>query len=113
MTQMIEQVMTLGTGSKLMIMAPFVRDQKGEHKHIFEEARKAGYSRVRVDGTVMDLNEAVTLNLDKKKKHSIDVVVDRVAVDPENRNRIADSLEKALDLGDETAIVVNVDSGKE
>jgi excinuclease ABC subunit A len=112
-TQMIEQVMNLGIGSKLMIMAPFVRDQKGEHKHIFEEARKAGYSRVRVDGTVMDLNEAVTLNLDKKKKHSIDVVVDRVTVEEENRNRIADSLEKALDLGDETAIVANVDNGKE
>lgn len=112
-TQMIEQVMGLGNGSKLMIMAPFVRDQKGEHKHIFEEARKAGYSRVRVDGTVMDLNEAITLNLDKKKKHSIDVVVDRVTVEEENRNRIADSLEKSLDLGDETAIVANVDSGKE
>jgi excinuclease ABC subunit A len=112
-SQMIEQVMTMGDKAKLIIMAPFIRDQKGEHKHIFEEARKAGFARVRVDGTIMDLSEAISLTLDKKKKHTIDVVVDRIVLDEENRNRIADSLEKALELGDESAIVMNADTNKE
>ncbi len=112
-SQMIEQIMAMGEKSKLVIMAPFIRDQKGEHKHIFEEARKAGFARVRVDGTIMDLSEAIALTLDKKKKHSIDVIIDRIVIDEENRNRIADSLEKALDLGDETAIVLNADTNKE
>jgi excinuclease ABC subunit A len=112
-TQMVNQLMDLKAGTKIIIMAPFIKDQKGEHKHVFEEIRKAGFARVRVDATVMDLTEALALNLDKKKKHSIDVVVDRVTVDPESRSRIADSLEKALDIGDESAIVFNADAGKE
>jgi excinuclease ABC subunit A len=68
-------------------MAPFIKDQKGEHKHVLEEAKKAGYGRVRIDGTVMDLSEALQLNLDKKKKHSIDVVVDRITIDRNDRAR--------------------------
>src|ERR1039458_6162025 len=95
---MVEQLMNLPEGTRLMLLAPFVRDQKGEHKHIFEQIKKAGFARVRVDGTVMDLNEAQKLNLDKQKKHSIDVVVDRITVSKNDKSRMSESLEKALDL---------------
>lgn len=112
-SQMIEQLVSLPEGTKIILMAPFIKDQKGEHKHVLEEAKKAGYGRVRIDGTVMDLTEALQLNLDKKKKHSIDVVVDRITIDKNDRARLADSLETALDLGDEVALVLNMDSNKE
>lgn len=112
-TQMVDQLSSLPEGTKLILMAPFVHDQKGEHKHILEEAKKAGYGRVRVDGSIMDITEALAVNLDKKKKHSIDVVVDRLAVSKDDRSRLADSLETALDLGDEIALVLNLDTNKE
>ena len=94
-TQMIDQLLALPEDTKIVLMAPFIHDQKGEHKHVLEEARKAGYARVRIDGTIMDLNEALRLNLDKKKKHSIDVVVDRIAINKGDRGRIAGSPVKA------------------
>lgn len=97
---MVDQLLTLPQGTRLMLLAPFIRDQKGEHRVIFEQVKKAGFARVRVDGVIMDLNEAQRLNLDKQKKHSIDVVVDRVTVAKEDKSRIAESLEKALDMGD-------------
>ncbi len=107
-TQMADQILGYPEGTKIILLSPFVQDRKGEHKHILEEIKKAGYARVRLDGTFMDLGEALTLNLDKKKKHSIDVVVDRLTVEKKDRARIADSLETALDLGNETAILVIV-----
>ncbi len=112
-SQMIEQLISLPEGTKIILMAPFIKDQKGEHKHVLEEAKKAGYGRVRIDNTIMDLSEALQLNLDKKKKHSIDVVIDRIAIDKSDRSRLADSLETALDLGDEVALVLNLDTNKE
>ena len=75
--------------------------------------KKSGYGRVRVDGDILDLNEAMRLNLDKKKKHTIDVVVDRITISEEDRGRLADSLETALELGDEVAIALNFDTKKE
>lgn len=104
-TQMVDQIMSWPEGAKFAIMAPLVKDQKGEHKHLLEEAKKTGYQRVRFDGTIMDLSEALQLNVDKKKKHTIDVVVDRVALDRGDRARLADSLETALDLGNDTVII--------
>src|SRR5213592_3508642 len=101
---MVDQLLNLPEGTRLMLLAPFVRDQKGEHKVIFEQIKKAGFARVRVDGTLMDLNEAQGLNLDKQKKHFIDVVVDRLTIDAADKGRISESLEKALDLGDGIAI---------
>ncbi|MHB8870996.1 MAG: excinuclease ABC subunit UvrA [Candidatus Doudnabacteria bacterium] len=109
-SQMIDQLSNLPHGTKIILMAPFIKDQKGEHKHVLEEAKKAGYARVRVDGVVMDLDEALRLNLDKKKKHSIEVVIDRITIDKEERGRLADSLETALELGDEIAIVQLADN---
>jgi excinuclease ABC subunit A len=104
-TQMVDQVMSWPESTKIIILAPMIRDQKGEHRHLFEEVKKSGYQRVRVDGTVMDLSEAINLNLDKKKKHTIEVVVDRIALDGGDRVRVADSLETALDLGNDTVLI--------
>jgi len=106
---MVDHLLTLPQGTRLMLLAPFIRDQKGEHKVIFEQVKKAGFARVRVDGVLMDLNEAQSLNLDKQKKHSVDVVVDRVTVNKEDKSRIAESLEKALDLGDGLMIALKAD----
>ncbi len=105
-TQMVDQVMAMPEGTKIMILAPIIRDQKGEHKHMLEESRKSSYQRVRFDGTIMDIGEALNLNVDKKKKHSIEVVVDRIALDKGDRARVADSLETALDLGNDTVIIL-------
>jgi excinuclease ABC subunit A len=104
-TQMVDQVMSWPEATKIVIMSPMIRDQKGEHRHLLEEVKKSGYQRVRVDGTVMDLSEALNLNLDKKKKHTIEVVVDRIALDSGDRIRVADSLETALDLGNDTVLI--------
>ena len=101
---MVDQLLKLPVNTKLMLLAPFIQDQKGEHRHIFEQIKKAGFARVRVDGSVMDLSEAQNLKLDKQKKHSVDVVVDRVVVTSEDKGRITESLEKALDLGDGLAL---------
>jgi len=109
---MVEQILGLKPGAKIILLAPFIKDQKGEHKVIFEQIKKAGFARVRVDGTVMDLNEAQNLNLDKQKKHSIDVIVDRLAVDRSEQGRISESLEKALDLGDGLAMVALMEGEK-
>lgn len=104
-TQMVDQIMSWHESTRIVILAPMIKDQKGEHKHLLEEVRKSGYQRVRFDGTVMDLNEALALNVDKKKKHTIDVVVDRISLDTGDRARVADSLETALDLGHDSVLV--------
>lgn len=108
---MTDQLLGLPSGTRVMLMAPFVRDQKGEHRLVLENVRKAGFSRVRLDGAVMDLSEAMSSVLDKQKKHTIEVVVDRISVHPEERARIAESIEKAADLGDGLVVVVTVDEG--
>src|SRR5947207_12507048 len=109
---MVDQLLALPKDTRIMLLAPFIRDQKGEHKLVFEQIKKAGFARVRVDGTIMDLNEAARLNLDKQKKHSIDVVVDRLTISIEDKGRLSESLEKALDLGDGMAAAtqINTDS---
>ncbi|HEY3081703.1 MAG TPA: excinuclease ABC subunit UvrA [Chloroflexota bacterium] len=102
--QIVDKINELPDGTRLMVMAPLIRDRKGEHERIFEDARKAGYVRVRVDGEVRDLSEEI--DLDKNKKHTIEVVVDRLivrrrepAADGPVDNRLADSVEAALKLG--------------
>jgi len=96
--QIVDSVLSLPQGSRIMIMAPLVRDRKGEHQAMFEDLRKAGYVRVRVDGRIYDLSEE--FQLDKNKKHSIEAVIDRLLVDEStDATRIADSVETALKLG--------------
>lgn len=94
--QIIDQLMSLPEGTKMQILAPVVRQRKGEHVKILNDARKSGYVRVRVDGNLYDLSEEI--KLEKNKKHSIEVVVDRVVVRPDARSRITDSVETASAL---------------
>ncbi|KPK46585.1 MAG: excinuclease ABC subunit A, partial [Dehalococcoidia bacterium SM23_28_2] len=101
--QIVDSILALPAGQRLMIMAPVVRDRKGEHLQVFEDARKAGFVRVRVDGRIYDLAEDVLL--DKNRRHSIEIVVDRLITEgPEGERsdaatRLADSVETALKLG--------------
>ena len=94
--QIIDQLMDLPEGTKMQILAPVVRQRKGEHVKVLNDARKSGYVRVRVDGNLYDLSEEI--KLEKNKKHSIEVVVDRVVVRPDARSRITDSVETASAL---------------
>ncbi|KJS14509.1 MAG: excinuclease ABC subunit A [Peptococcaceae bacterium BRH_c4b] len=108
--QMVDRLAELPEGTKLQILAPVVRGKKGEFVKMFEEVRKNGFSRVRVDGEVMDLAEEI--KLDKKKKHTIEIVVDRVVVRPGSGRRLADSLETSLKHAAGLA-VVSVVGGEE
>ncbi len=104
---MIDQIMELPEGTKFMMMAPVVSAKKGLHEKVFDDARKGGYARVRVDGFLYPLDEVPTL--DKAKKHSIDVVVDRLVMKPDIRRRLSDSLETTLALGNGIAVIETTD----
>ncbi|CAN5710835.1 excinuclease ABC subunit UvrA [soil metagenome] len=112
---MANQIFELDEGSRIMILGPVVRDRKGQHKGVFEQLRSQGFVRVRVDGEIRDLDEAI--ELEKSYKHSIDVVVDRIVVrhnhDDDDRHalriRVLDSLETALQAGDGNVIVSVID----
>ena len=110
-TQMVDAVLAMPEGSKLMLLAPVVRDRKGEHLHVFEQMRAAGFIRVRVDGIVVDLDDVPTL--DKKKKHRIDVVVDRFKVRDDLKLRLAESFETALELTDGVAAIAPMEGNGE
>ena len=97
-SQMVDAVLAMPEGERLMLLAPVVRDRKGEHLHIFEQMRASGFIRVRVDGLVVDLDDVP--ELDKKKKHTIEVVVDRFKVRDDLGLRLAESFETALELTD-------------
>ena len=96
--QIVDKVLALDEGTKFMVLAPLVRGRKGEHQKMLENMRKAGYVRVRVDGEVRTLDEEIVL--DKKKKHDIAVVIDRLAVRKSITQRLADSIETALGLAE-------------
>jgi excinuclease ABC subunit A len=104
---MLDQIMELPEGTKFMMMAPVVSAKKGMHEKVFDDARKGGYARVRVDGFLYPLDEVPTL--DKAKKHSIDVVVDRLVMKPDIRRRLSDSLETTLALGGGIAVIETTD----
>ncbi len=105
--QMMDQLQELPERTKLMVMAQVVRGKKGEHRKILEHIRREGYVRVRVDGEVLDVNEEITL--EKNKKHTIEVVIDRLVIREGIAQRLADSLETALKLGDGVVYVQVVD----
>ena len=108
--QIVDAIAALPAGSRIMVMAPKVRRRKGEHKEVFEEARKAGFVRVRVNGKVYDIEEAQRLPMDKQKWHDIEIVVDRLVVGPEMElSRATDSVETALKQGVGVALVSIVD----
>jgi excinuclease ABC subunit A len=108
--QIVDQVMALPEGSKIMVLAPVIRGRKGEHVKEFEAARKSGYVRVRVDGLIYVLSE--TIKLEKNKKHTIEIVVDRLVIKPEIRSRLSDSIETASSLTGGLTII-NVVDGKD
>lgn len=106
--QMVDQIMALPEGTRIQLLAPVVRGRKGEYHKLVEDAKKAGYVRIRVDGIVRDINEEI--NLDKNKKHNIEIVVDRLIVRPDIRRRLTDSLETVLNLSSGLALIDVVDS---
>jgi excinuclease ABC subunit A len=110
-SQMVDTVLALPEGSKLMLLAPVVRERKGEHLHVFEELRASGFVRARIDGIVTDLDDAPAL--EKNRKHRIEVVVDRFKVRADLGIRLAESFETALGLTDGLATISYMDGDGE
>lgn len=109
-SQMVDRIKTMPEGTRLYLMAPIVRGRKGEYRKELQELQRKGFQRVKVDGKLYEIAEAPAL--DKKFKHDIDVVVDRIVVKPDLGNRLADSLETALTLAEGLAIAENADNGE-
>jgi len=107
--QMVDRVLTLPAGTRLLVLAPVVRGRKGEYKKLFHDFQRQGYSRVRVNGTVRELGEDI--DLDRNRKHTIEVVIDRLVVRDTLGSRLADSLETALRLADGVVQVEPVGAG--
>ncbi|MPY72283.1 MAG: excinuclease ABC subunit A, partial [Alphaproteobacteria bacterium] len=110
-SQMVDRIMAMEDGTRLYLLAPIVRGRKGEYRKELADLRKRGFQRVRIDGTLYDIEDAPALQ--KTFNHDIEVVVDRVVVRSEMGNRLADSLETALGLADGLAIAENADGGEQ
>jgi len=102
--QIIDTILSFGEGSRVQLLSPVVRGKKGEHQKIIEDARKAGFVRARLDGMPVALEDPI--KLDKQKKHTIEIVVDRLILGPETRSRLAESVETALEASDGIMIVL-------
>ena len=109
--QMVDRMMQLPAGTKLSLLAPVIRGKKGEHRKILEDAKRSGYVRARVDGLVYDLAEEIPL--EKNKKHTIEIIVDRIAVKDSIRRRLTDSSETALSLSGGLLTAALADTGEE
>ncbi len=109
--QIVDTIKNYPKDTKIIILAPVVKDKKGEHRHLLDEARKAGYTRVRLDGKLIEIDEIP--ELDKQKKHTIEIAVDRLSVDPENPQRLVEAVEAALHLGEGVINVINYDTNEE
>lgn len=110
-SEMVDRIVQMGEGTRLYIMAPIARGRKGEYKREFADLRAKGFQRARIDGTVYELDEVP--ELDKKYKHDIEVIVDRLVIREDLGNRLADSVETALGLADGLLIVQNADTNEE
>ena len=110
--EIVDQILTLEDGTKIIVMAPVIREKKGEYIKLFERILKDGYTRVRVDGIGYDLSEE-TPALDKQKKHTIEVVVDRLVVKDSIRNRLADSVELASNYSNNLVLIENLTRKRE
>lgn len=109
-SEMVDTVLALPEGSKLMLLAPVIRDRKGEHLHVFEQLKRDGFIRARIDGLVVDLDDVP--KLDKRRKHTIEVVVDRFKVRSDLKLRLAESFETALGLSEGTALIADMDGNQ-
>ena len=101
--QIIDRIMAMETGTRFIVLSPVVKAKKGIHEKVLDDAKKNGYVRVRVDGYMYDLTDDIPM--DKNKKHSIDIIVDRLVMKPEIRSRLSDSVETALNLGGGNLII--------
>ena len=108
--QIVDQILTLPESTRIQLLAPMVRGRKGEYQKLFEQAIKDGYARVRVDGTIRDLREKI--KIDKKRKHTVEVVIDRLVVKPDVRKRLTDSVETALKLTQGLLVVLSQKPGQ-
>ena len=109
-SQMVDRIKAMKEGTRLYLMAPIVRGRKGEYRKELQELQKKGFQRVKIDGKLYEIPEAPAL--DKKYKHDIDVVVDRIVVKPDLGNRLADSIETALNLSEGLAVAENADTAE-
>ena len=109
--QIVDRVEALGDGTRFIVLSPVIRGKKGEHQKVFEDARKSGFARVRCDGILYDLSE--TIALDKNKKHTIELVVDRLVIRENQRRRLTDSVETACTHSGGLVIIQLPDSGEE
>ncbi|MSR68593.1 excinuclease ABC subunit UvrA [Candidatus Saccharibacteria bacterium] len=109
--QIVDLIFENTKNSKMVLLAPIVKDKKGEHRHLLSEIQKAGYTRVRLNGNIISIDEVPVLN--KQKKHTIEVVTDRLTIDIQNPQRLVESVEAALHLGDGVISVLNYDTNKE
>ena len=109
-SQMVDQVLALPEETKLMLLAPVIRERKGEHENLLADLRQQGFIRVRIDGAVVELD--ATPDLEAKQKHTIEVVVDRFKVRPDIQTRLAESLETALNIANDVAVISFMDDDK-
>ncbi|MCE2406003.1 MAG: excinuclease ABC subunit UvrA [Pseudomonadales bacterium] len=106
-SEMVDHALAYPEGTRAMVLAPVIEDRKGEHEHVFAELAAAGYVRARIDGIVAELDTKP--NLHKNRKHTIEAVVDRCVIRPDNQQRLAESFETALELGEGRALLVGMD----
>jgi excinuclease ABC subunit A len=109
-TQMVDRILAMPEGTRLLLLAPMIRGRKGEYRKELQDLQKRGFQRVKIDGKMVEIDQAPTLN--KKLKHDIEVVVDRVVVKPDIKTRLADSLETALSLADGIVYAENADNAE-
>ena len=109
--QIVDRIMALGEGTRFIVLSPIIRSKKGEHVKVFEDARKGGFARVRVDGILYDLNEQISC--EKNKKHTIELVVDRLVIREGQRRRLADSVETACSHSGGLVVIELPDSKEE
>ena len=109
--QIVDRIEALGEGTRFLVLSPVVRGKKGEHVKVFDDSRRSGFTRVRVDGILYDLNE--TIALEKNKKHTIELVVDRLVIRQNQRRRLADSIETACVHSGGLVTIELPDSGQE
>ena len=106
-TEIVDQALSMPENTRVMVLAPLISDRKGEHAHVFAELISNGYIRARIDGIVVELDQLP--NLHKNKKHTIEAVVDRLVVRADNQQRLAESFETALELGEGRAVLVGME----
>lgn len=109
--QIVDIIKQYPKDTKIIVLAPIVKDKKGEHRHLLEEAQKAGYTRVRLDGRIYEIDEVPAI--DRNKKHTIEIAVDRINIDAENPQRLVESVEAALHLGEGVINILNFDTNEE